>query len=105
MLKSGETSEKTTKVLTADPAKTDFVEVMACPSGCINGGGLLNEEKNANRRKQLAQDLSLAYTKVHSVNIPDIVHAYDDKSNDFKYNLRVIEPSTSSDVVAVGNTW
>nr|CAA49833.1 LET1 [Kluyveromyces lactis] len=105
VLKSGETSEKTTKVLTADPAKTDFVEVMACPSGCINGGGLLNEEKNANRRKQLAQDLSLAYTKVHSVNIPDIVHAYDDKSNDFKYNLRVIEPSTSSDVVAVGNTW
>ena len=55
--------------------------------------------------KRQAQDLSLAYTKVHSVNIPDIVHAYDDKSNDFKYNLRVIEPSTSSDVVAVGNTW
>ncbi|GMF48144.1 unnamed protein product [[Candida] boidinii] len=28
--------------ISADPSKTDFIEVMACPSGCINGGGQIS---------------------------------------------------------------
>ena len=26
----------------ADPSKSDYVEIMACPNGCINGGGQIN---------------------------------------------------------------
>lgn len=35
----GRVSAKTTPDEVADAAKCDYVEVMACPSGCINGGG------------------------------------------------------------------
>ncbi|CDO94113.1 unnamed protein product [Kluyveromyces dobzhanskii CBS 2104] len=103
--RSGESTGRTNSSLLADPAKTEFVEVMACPSGCINGGGLLNEEQNASRRKLLAQDLSNAYSKIQSVNISDVADEYDNKLNSFNYKFRVVEPSTSLDVVTVGNTW
>ncbi|SCU81619.1 LAME_0B07932g1_1 [Lachancea meyersii CBS 8951] len=84
----------------AEPIKTDFIEVMACPGGCINGGGLLNGEQNSSRRRALARTLEKEYEQ----NLPRV---YDESSvNDttpYKYNFTPIEKS--SDVVTVGNTW
>jgi len=33
----------------------DFIEVMACPSGCLNGGGQIRAEKGENIRDRLHQ--------------------------------------------------
>ncbi|KAM3159429.1 Cytosolic Fe-S cluster assembly factor NAR1 [Lachancea thermotolerans] len=83
-----------------DPSKTDFIEVMACPGGCINGGGLLNGEANSSRRRALAKSLELEYGKV----IPKVScsdHPRDDST--YKYKFSAIEKS--QDVLTVGNTW
>lgn len=97
--------DPTSSIAVADPTKTDFIEVMACPSGCINGGGLLNDGENANRRKLLAQDLSQEYAKIPIVkNIQDVADTYSSKTSDLRYNLQVLE-SASSDFVTIGNTW
>lgn len=90
----------------ADPYKTDFIEVMACPGGCINGGGLLNGEQNSTRRRALAQQLNDRYEQElvqidigsHTSGFPAPHH-----QKTYVYNFTPIEQS--SDVVTVGNTW
>lgn len=94
----------------ADPLNTDFIEVMACPGGCINGGGLLNGEQNSTRRKALAQELSILYAGIPSVDTNAIAAQYSElvgissDNSQLQYNLRVLE-SHPTDVVTVGNTW
>lgn len=39
----------------ADASKADYVEVMACPSGCINGGGQISRPQEVSEREWLAQ--------------------------------------------------
>ncbi|SCU92335.1 LANO_0E00408g1_1 [Lachancea nothofagi CBS 11611] len=96
----GNVKGNTGTVSAADPSKTDFIEVMACPGGCINGGGLLNGEQNSSRRRALAKDLESEYEE----KLPRISCTEDvDDRTSYKYEFTPIEKS--SDVVTVGNTW
>ncbi|SCW03865.1 LAFE_0H00738g1_1 [Lachancea fermentati] len=84
-----------------DASKTEFVEVMACPGGCINGGGLLNGEQNSTRRRALARDLDRQYhDQLRQVGCQENVS---DTYKSYKYQFTAI--ASASDVVTVGNTW
>lgn len=39
----------------ADASKCDYVEIMACPNGCINGGGQINPPADASEKDWLAK--------------------------------------------------
>ncbi|SCU99482.1 LAFA_0G24322g1_1 [Lachancea sp. 'fantastica'] len=94
------TSRGGTSASAADPVKTDFVEVMACPGGCINGGGLLNGEQNSSRRRALAKTLDNEYRD----RLPSVYNESNvDYDMPYKYSFSPVEKS--SDVVTVGNTW
>ena len=47
----------------SDPSQYDYVEVMACPGGCVNGGGQIGmpEGKNA---KEWKNELELLYSEI-----------------------------------------
>ncbi|CEP62618.1 iron-sulfur cluster assembly protein NAR1 LALA0_S05e09648g [Lachancea lanzarotensis] len=93
-------SRESTSGLAVDPVKTDFVEVMACPGGCINGGGLLNGEQNSSRRRALAKTLENEYRDT----LPSVYNE-GDVSYDVPYKYTFTPIEKSSDVVTVGNTW
>lgn len=42
---------------TADPSKCDYVEIMACPNGCINGGGQIAPPKETSEKDWLQRAL------------------------------------------------
>ncbi len=58
----------------------DFIEIMACPGGCIGGGGQPYDTTNEIRKKRIASlyeiDKSLPYRKSHEN--PDIITLYKD---------------------------
>ncbi|CCE66338.1 hypothetical protein TPHA_0P01810 [Tetrapisispora phaffii CBS 4417] len=45
----------------ADPYGAEFIEVMACPKGCINGGGLLDSNNTKKMNAQLIEHLNQRY--------------------------------------------
>lgn len=51
--KRGEGSEGTSTEHTPD--YFDFIEVMACPSGCLNGGGQIRDDENGAKRETPAE--------------------------------------------------
>lgn len=53
----------TTSQALSDPSQYDYVEVMACPGGCVNGGGQIGipEGKNA---KDWKDELELLYSEI-----------------------------------------
>ena len=58
----------------------DFIEIMACPGGCIGGGGQPYDTTNEIRKKRIASlyeiDRNLPYRKSHEN--PDIITLYKD---------------------------
>ncbi|CCH58856.1 hypothetical protein TBLA_0B00110 [Henningerozyma blattae CBS 6284] len=89
-----------------DPHKTDFIEVMACPGGCINGGGLINGEQNSSKRRALIQELNEKYKR--ELKIIDVLQmGYSDDEPDYEYEFNAVykDPSETQDIVTVGNTW
>ena len=58
----------------------DFIEIMACPGGCIGGGGQPYDTTNEIRKKRIASlyeiDKTLPYRKSHEN--PDIITLYKD---------------------------
>lgn len=109
------TSSASTKPAIADPTNTDFIEVMACPGGCINGGGLLskdsasNSTSNAVRKKAIIDHLNARYTQ-EMVNIDartmgqEIDHRSTSHTLSYHYEFHPID-AQPSDVVSLGNTW
>ena len=50
------------KAMKAGKAEWDYVEVMACPGGCVNGGGQVKEEsKELRRQKELVRRVGELY--------------------------------------------
>lgn len=99
---------------TADPSSCDFVEVMACPGGCINGGGV-NNGGNTVDNKQLIVELTGLYKQ-----LPEVDHLSESKLMDafvkgleetfgvhddrlFRYKFSAI--AKADDILSVGNTW
>lgn len=115
---------------TANPAECDYVEVSACPSGSINGGGLLMElapEReemgetplpsstiggNARRRQQQLQELQAMYkaqiritdetpTSLPPAALPPLPPQY---TMQYTFYIQEEDPA-KPDIVTVGNTW
>ncbi|KAH3901549.1 iron-sulfur cluster assembly protein NAR1 SCDLUD_003046 [Saccharomycodes ludwigii] len=94
----GTTTNTATSGVKVDPFKSDFIEVMACPSGCINGGGLIFPEQtdnNAKRRTLYIKELNKRYEE-QLKNLPLIVkddinkhdkHAY------YEYTFKSVKDS------------
>ncbi|GAV50450.1 hypothetical protein ZYGR_0U03060 [Zygosaccharomyces rouxii] len=86
----------------ADPYEGEFIEVMACPGGCINGGGLLSGESSVKRRAT-AQVLDERYEKefveLDPLNLP--LGSASEKS--YEYEFHAIEKSTN--VVSMSSEW
>ncbi|AEY94854.1 FABL205Cp [Eremothecium gossypii FDAG1] len=82
-----------------DPCNADFIEVMACPSGCINGGGLLNGGLGPSQRRDLVSQLNEGYARLPTLDIP--MPTYSQPS--YIYNLRPLAPT--DDVLTVANAW
>lgn len=82
-------ARRRTRKLAADPSPQssdeavqvhtcDYVEIMACPSGCINGGGQINAlEKNVESEKQWVDRVLDAYHQIPNVDVsnPQLSHA------------------------------
>lgn len=101
----------------ADPSVGDFVEVMACPGGCINGGGI-NNGGNTTDNKKLINELTEIYEQLpliqelNTTSDDGIVSEFlnqlqrsfeitDDRM--FKYKFSAIEKAT--DILSVGSKW
>lgn len=72
----------------SDPAQYDYVEVMACPGGCINGGGLIGvpEGKNQKEWKQQLEDLYLKFPQIESKSM-SFLNFVELKTNEWVSNL------------------
>ncbi|QLL32500.1 hypothetical protein HG536_0D00220 [Torulaspora globosa] len=91
----------------ADLSATDFIEVMACPGGCINGGGLL--EGDSTKRKTLVDQLNTRYAQELVPVDPIRMGRHIDTTSvahnmPYRYQFHPIT-SRSNDVVSLGNTW
>jgi len=73
-------AKKIIEMIKAGECEFDFVEIMACPSGCLGGGGQpypVNEKIRAERRKAIYQrDKNLPIRKSHEN--PEVKKLYDD---------------------------
>lgn len=85
--------------IVADPYHSDFIEVMACPGGCINGGGLLSGDHHSTRRKQLIIDMNSTYRELPELTIPSEIIT----NTEYKYKFSEI--ARSEDLVSVNSVW
>lgn len=51
----GKESSSGASMETVDASKCDYVEVMACPNGCINGGGQISKTQECSEKEWLSQ--------------------------------------------------
>lgn len=57
----------------ADASKCDYVEIMACPSGCINGGGQISASSQA-QEKEWLDEVKEVYNQIHMVDLSSTDH-------------------------------
>lgn len=86
----------------ADPYETEFIEVMACPGGCINGGGLLSGESSVKRRAT-AQILDERYEKELEELDPLNLSLGSVSERSYEYEFHAIEKTT--DMVSMSSAW
>ncbi|GAV55357.1 hypothetical protein ZYGR_0AS06810 [Zygosaccharomyces rouxii] len=86
----------------ADPFETEFIEVMACPGGCINGGGLLSGESSVKRRAT-AQILDERYEKELAELDPLDLSLGPASEKSYEYEFHAIEKTT--DAVSMSSSW
>lgn len=114
-------------VETADPAQCDFVEVMACPGGCINGGGitqtqtqtqgtaLIDEEQRELTEREHLNTLTAKYEEFEKVDVlagsellgkfirefRTLFNITEERMIRYKFNK--IDKAT--DILSVGSKW
>ncbi|KAH3680919.1 hypothetical protein WICMUC_000062 [Wickerhamomyces mucosus] len=97
-------------IILANPSNCDFVEVMACPGGCINGGGLL--EIDGTKRDEMIQ----RYNDMKQIDQLKKRNVIDEFLDQFKqlgnglteddiFNYKFNKIEKLADVVSVGNKW
>ncbi|KAK6885177.1 Cytosolic Fe-S cluster assembly factor NAR1 [Candida tropicalis] len=111
--KSG-TSEET-----ADASKVDYVEIMACPNGCINGGGQISAPSTIAEKEWISEALS-KYNQVPMFDLslhPNDIEQFilwsnlfeqeNNISNDrlFKTHFNAVEKPTDPAAILVGSKW
>lgn len=112
-------SESTPVEETADPSKVDYVEIMACPSGCINGGGQINPPKDVSEKDWIDEvlkkyntvptfDLSLHPKEVQAlIEWNKIFEQEHDVNQDriYKTYFNEVEKPTDPTAILVGSKW
>ncbi|KAG5420938.1 NAR1 [Candida metapsilosis] len=104
---------------TADPSKVDYVEIMACPSGCINGGGQIKPPNDVTEKDWIDEVLT-KYNTVPTFDLslhPHEVHSFIEWSNTFEQEFDVnddrlyktyfneVEKPTDPTAILVGSKW
>ncbi|QLG72320.1 hypothetical protein HG535_0D00270 [Zygotorulaspora mrakii] len=98
----------------ADPYNCDFIEVMACPGGCINGGGLLNSdihgEAAPNRKRDAIDKMNKLYaSQLTTIDAATVGKRLDELSRSsarqYVYEFNPIVPAPDDNIVSVANTW
>jgi len=113
-LKEDQTGDQGQSNAVVDPSKCDYVEIMACPGGCINGGGQIAAPADQNSKDWINK----ATTKYY--NVPDTeysdIQLYDwVKQTVLSYDIEMdrlihttfkqIERPTDTTSIALGSTW
>ncbi|CDR39284.1 CYFA0S03e01706g1_1 [Cyberlindnera fabianii] len=113
--KARQKNKKDTEIdAVADPSSCDFVEVMACPGGCINGGGVNNGGTSVNNKELVSNLLAKYYQLPQADNLNDeaflkqfvseFMNAFGVSHERFyNYKFSVIEKAT--DILSVGSKW
>lgn len=99
--------------MTAEPYNCDFIEIMACPGGCINGGGLMNSNINGesvNRKRTTIDKLNDIYhtqlVNVHPVTLGKELDKHSKSGmQEYIYEFNPIKNLPDDNIVSVGNTW
>lgn len=106
----------------ADASKCDYVEIMACPNGCINGGGQISHPKEVPEKDWLFQALAsyneiplldLSSPEVASTLVPDLItwsNKFSTKFNVsesrlFKTWFKEVEKPTDPNSILLGAKW
>lgn len=110
---------KSTEVVeeAADASKCDYVEIMACPNGCINGGGQISAPLQAQEKEWLAE-VGAAYDSIGVVDLvttPELVAQLVSWSAEFEqrvpaprlYTTRFapVEKPTDPSAILLGAKW
>lgn len=103
--KNNDATAETAATVAAEPYKTDFIEVNASPGGCINGGGLINNEQSTVRKRAFTQKIENRYFKSFNIVDPQqkMPMVYEDNEK-FQYEFHPVEQQ-QNDLLTVGNTW
>lgn len=109
------TSSKATKAkTTVDPSQWDYVEVMACPGGCVNGGGQIGKptEHTAKEWKDMLENKykEIRQQDVQKQKVMDWVQQLWTTSNDDGRLIKATYKAVESDVgtnpaITIGTKW
>lgn len=81
----------------------DFIEIMACPSGCLNGGGQIRIENTASESSSSMKDRISNLSRVYNENV--IVHKPEDsKLAKYIYSPEFLEHPSSSKSIELLHT-
>ncbi|CUM67105.1 uncharacterized protein PRCAT00004794001 [Priceomyces carsonii] len=104
----------------ADPSKCDYVEIMACPNGCINGGGQISPASGVNNKdwinKALENYATIPITDLSlsgNLSISSIMSWCQNFCRDFDISesrllktwFHELEPSNDPNAVLLGAKW
>ncbi|EGW32340.1 nuclear architecture related protein [Spathaspora passalidarum NRRL Y-27907] len=100
----------------ADPSKCDYVEIMACPSGCINGGGQISPAEGIVEKDWIALGLE-KYGSIGKWDVAEQVDRLIEWSNSFveqssmtykrvfETKFSEVEKVTDANVAMFGAKW
>lgn len=105
----------------ADPSKCDYVEIMACPNGCINGGGQISPPGDVSAKEWLASIID-RYRSIETISlfdspdaraVSDIIHwslQFIDEFNISEMRLsktyfNTVEKPTDQATLLLGTKW
>ncbi|QPG76159.1 hypothetical protein FOA43_003545 [Brettanomyces nanus] len=109
-------NKKTANTVSIDPLKCDLIEVMACPNGCINGGGQISGPSDRYSAKQWIQKATDIYNSIplsiepDSAEMEQWITAWLEKftvcnSRLLKTTFRKIEQPKDTATIALTSTW
>lgn len=118
--KKSETDSNSSVEESADASKCDYVEIMACPNGCINGGGQISNPSEITEKEWLDQVL-LSYGSIPlfdiTANSTEIVKDLMDWCSQFstefgisedrliRTQFKEVEKATDPNAVLLGAKW
>lgn len=97
------------RVAMGDPADNTYIELMACPGGCINGGGQISPPEGMNS-KLWSHDMNELYSTLPKLNVEDTARSMhlnaEVTSSVVETSFKPLEKDTSvPEALVVGSQW